>query len=79
MCALGLLIIDLYNNLRIWRLQETAKYFYRIPLDVPSSALANHSDPTYIASLLIGLLITIITASLLVIMSLREKRVEFSK
>lgn len=71
---LGVLIIDLYNHLRIWRLRESALRSGPSPLDPSGSLLANHSDPAYTTVLLAGLAITLLTALFLAFMSARESK-----
>ena len=76
LCLLSILIIDLFNNLRVWRMSETAQYFGSVQIDFSSSLVANHPDPAYTISLLIGLALTIASSLALGILSLRERRTE---
>jgi len=76
MGGLGLFVSDLYNNLRIWRLSESAIIFKPTPLDPTESLVANHTDPQYLLILTIGLVLTLATAIFLFIMSIREKRLK---
>jgi multisubunit Na+/H+ antiporter MnhC subunit len=51
--------------------------FPQTPLDLDRFYVANHADPAYIAFLLTGIAITLLTISILVILALREKPSEF--
>lgn len=73
LALLGLFSIDIYSNLRIWRLNESAVYFGSTPLATNGSAVANHFDPAYTTILLAGATLTSITAISLIYLSLREK------
>ena len=70
---LGILVVDLFNNLRVWRLAESAVFFGSSPVDPAGSLIGNHPDPAYSMVLLAGLGLTLITAIFLSSMSIREK------
>ncbi|MCX6079398.1 MAG: hypothetical protein NTW32_07680 [Chloroflexi bacterium] len=68
-----LFAIDLYNNLRVWRISESASFFGSTPLNPAGSLIANHTDPAYILFITIGLILTIFTSVLLTLLVIREK------
>lgn len=72
-CLFAILVVDLYNNLRIWRLAESAIYFGSSHVDPAGSLIGNHPDPTYTLVLLVGMGLTIVSAIFLTSMSIREK------
>lgn len=70
---LAFLTSDLWENLKLWRINTRANYFQPLQLDLSGSAVANHADPLYFTVLGIGLGITVVTAISLSIMSWREQ------
>jgi hypothetical protein len=74
--SLGLLILmghDLLQHSRIWRVTNMYKLFPSTPADIQSSVL-NHPDPVYITALAVGAAGTLLTLTVLLILSLRERR-----
>jgi hypothetical protein len=71
-----LFVIDLSTNMSIWRLSETALMVGSTPFDPLGSLVANHPDPIYTTTLLVGLFLTLATALGLTVMALREKKIE---
>jgi hypothetical protein len=72
--GLGLMFIDLWNNMKIWRPSEIKQYFVPVAMDIAGNGVVNHSDPPYLLVLSIGLGITMTTAGFLLIISWREAR-----
>ena len=73
---LGLLILmahDLYQHSRIWRVTNMYKLFPSTPADIQSSVV-NHPDPVYVTALAVGAAGTLLTLTVLLILSLRERR-----
>jgi len=73
---LGLLILmahDLYQHSRIWRVTNMYKLFPSTPADIQSSVI-NRPDPVYITALVAGAAGTLLTFTVLLILSLRERR-----
>ena len=74
--ALGLMFIDLWNNLKVWRPTEIKQYFAPVTMNIAGNSVANHADPQYFLVLTIGLAITLITAIFLIVMSWRETQLK---
>jgi len=64
---------DLWQHFKLWRVTNMAGIFPETPLELSRFYVANHADPDYIALLLTGIAITLLTISILVILALREK------
>jgi len=73
---LVLMVTDLWENLKLWRISNRANYFQPIRLDLAGSVSTNHADPLYFNVLAIGLGITVATAIFLSVMSWRENRLQ---
>ena len=74
--SLGLLTLmghDLLQHSRIWRVTNMYMLFPSTPADIQSSVI-NHPDPVYIAALAVGAAGTLLTLTVLLILSLRERR-----
>jgi hypothetical protein len=76
--SLGLMAIDLWSNLKIWRPSEIEQYFQPVNLDIVGSSIANHADPDYFLVLSIGLGITLVTSIFLIAIAWREVRSKHS-
>jgi hypothetical protein len=76
--GLGLMAIDLWSNMKIWRPSEIEQYFQPVNLDIAGNAVANHADPDYFLILSIGLGITLITSIFLLALMGQEIRSEHS-
>jgi hypothetical protein len=74
--CLGLMLIDLWSNLKIWRPSEMKDFFAPVDMNIAGNSVANHSDPNYTLVLTIGLAITLVTALFLAIMSWRERHLK---
>jgi hypothetical protein len=72
--SLGLMVIDLWSNLKAWRPAQIRDIFAPITMNISGNAVANHSDPAYILVLAIGLGTTLMTAIFLLAMSWRESK-----
>lgn len=74
--SLGLLILmghDLLQHSRIWRVTNMYKLFPSTPADIQSNVV-NHPDPVYVTALVAGAAGTLLTFTILLILSLRERR-----
>ena len=76
---LAFLANDLWENLKLWRINTRANYFQPLQIDLSGSVVANHADPLYFTVLGIGLGITVVTAIFLSIMSWREHRLQIKQ
>lgn len=74
LAALGFIWIDLWSNLKIWRPAEMKGYFEPTPLNLAGNSVANHPDPLYTTTLLLGLGLTLLTAAVLFALSWREQK-----
>jgi hypothetical protein len=72
--GLGLMFIDLWSNIRIWRPSEIKQIFVPVSMNIAGNSVANHPDAPYMLILSIGLGITLLTAIFLMIMSWRETK-----
>lgn len=70
---LPLSLAELWSHLTTWRVTESVKAFPYTFTDLGQKVVANHPDPAYTNTLLIGLAITLITSILLAIMAIREQ------
>jgi hypothetical protein len=71
-----LLFSDLWENLKLWQLNNYAGYFAPVTLNLDGNSVANRSDPAYYTVILIGLGITALTALFLLLMNWRERRLK---
>lgn len=72
----GLMLIDLWSNLKVWRPVEIKPYFEPVVLNIAGNSVVNHIDLPYTNTLLIGLGLTLTTALFLFYSSWREVRKE---
>jgi hypothetical protein len=70
--ALLVLTNDLWQHFKLWHVTNMSGIFPETPLDLARFYVANHADPAYIALLLTGIAISVLTISILVILTLRE-------
>jgi hypothetical protein len=70
---LALLVNDLYQHSRIWRVTNMYQLFPSTPANLPSRVI-NHSDPVYITALIAGASVTLLTFAALLILARRERR-----
>jgi hypothetical protein len=73
LAVVGLVAQDLWQHFKSWRVINMGKVFGPQPLDLSLYYVANHADPPYIAALVVGLTITLLTFVFLIVMSLRER------
>jgi len=74
--GLGLLILmahDLFQHSRIWRVTNMYQLFPSTPAGIQSSVI-NHPDPAYVTALAVGAAGSLLTLTVLLILSLRERR-----
>lgn len=65
--------IDIWNNLKTWRLSSMSTFFGTHVVDLTAPTIGNHPDPVYTNTLAIALLISIVTLIFLLLMSWKEK------
>lgn len=73
--GLILLVNDLREHMRVWNIQNIVPEFAQVELQFAKIMLNNHPDPTYFQILLLGLLLTILTALTLTLLVLRTRKV----
>jgi len=64
--GLFLLAHDLWQHLKLWRVNVAAQYFPVTPVDLSIKLVSNHPDPSYTNLLLAGSLVTLIMGVVLV-------------
>jgi hypothetical protein len=69
---LGLMVQDLWQHIKLWRVENMGNLFPATPVDLARSVVANHPDPPYVAALAIGLTVSALTLAFLIIMVWRE-------
>ncbi len=70
--VLMLLMHDMWQYIRLWRIEYAKNAFPVTPVDLSIKVVANHPDPPYIAVLVIGAVISLAALIFLGIMSWRE-------
>ena len=75
--AVLVLTNDLWQHFKLWRVTNMSGIFPETPLDLARFYVANHADPAYIALLLTGFAISVLTISILVLLTLRENPGKF--
>lgn len=68
----GLLIVissDLWQNLKLWRVNVAYDFFPKTPVDLSIKVVSNHIDPSYSTFLVIGSVVTLFTAAALLSLS----------
>jgi hypothetical protein len=73
MALLVLMLHDLLQHSRIWRVANMYSLFASTPVDI-RSPVVNHPDPIYFAALSVGAATTVITLIVLIVLALRERR-----
>lgn len=58
--------VFIWKHLSAWRVPETAQAFWRIDVDLAAKTVANHPDQPYTTGLLIGMVITLLSAAVLI-------------
>jgi hypothetical protein len=74
--GLGLLVLllhDLFQHSRIWRVENMYSLFVSTPVDISAKVL-RLSDPPYISALIVGGVVSLLTFIVLLILSLRERQ-----
>jgi hypothetical protein len=69
---LFLLAHDLWQNLKLWRVNVAAQYFPVTPVNLAIKVVSNHPDAVYNNLLLAGACITLVMCFVLLIGSLRR-------
>ena len=73
--GLGLLLVhDLWQHTRAWKINVAADAFGRMDVDLAIKVVSNHPDPAYTNLLLAGLAVTLVTAAALLILARRDRR-----
>jgi hypothetical protein len=73
--GLGILMIlmhDMWQYIRLWRIEYVKDYFPVTPVDLSIKVVANHDDPIYITVLLVGTILSLGTLLFLGFMTWRE-------
>ncbi len=74
--SLGVLILlvhDLFQHSRIWRVSNMVQLFTSTPVDIQSKVI-HHPDPLYFGALTVGAACTLLTFVVLIFLTLRERR-----
>jgi multisubunit Na+/H+ antiporter MnhC subunit len=66
--------IDMAGSARLWRVAVSSGLFGPMAFDRSAAAVANHSDPAYSTAILAGLVITLATAAVLLMLAARERQ-----
>ena len=74
LAALAAVAIDVGAGLRLWRVRISSGLFGHGQLDPMTAAIGNHVDPVYTTTVLVGLALTVITAAVLAVLVIRERR-----
>jgi hypothetical protein len=75
---LALLIHDLYQHTRLWRVKNMYSLFVSTPVDIRANVL-NHPDPPYLTLLIVGGVVSLLTLAAMLVLSLFEHRSSRSK
>lgn len=70
---LPLVLAEIWAHLSTWGITESVRAFPVTPTDLAQKFAANYPDPVYTNGLLIGLTVSLITATILLFFSLREQ------
>ena len=73
LAALAAVAIDISAGLRLWRVMISSGLFGHGRIDPATAAIGNHADPLYTTTVLAGLALTVITASVLTVLVSRER------
>ncbi len=69
---LALLLHDLFQHTRLWRVRNLYTLFASTPVDIRANVLM-HPDPPYINALIVGSLVSLMTSVILVVLVLRQR------
>lgn len=72
--GLPIFVSDLWDHLKIWKVDVIIQFFHPYVFKADGNSLANHADPLYINTLLVGAGITILSALFLLFQSWRQKK-----
>jgi hypothetical protein len=78
LALLVLMMHDLLQHSRIWRVTNMYSLFASTPADI-RSPVVNHPDPIYFAALAGGAATTVITLTVLIVLALRESAMPITK
>jgi hypothetical protein len=73
LALLVLLLHDLFQHSRIWRVENMYSLFVSTPVNIQATVL-RLSDPPYITALIVGGAVSLLTFIVLLILALRERR-----
>jgi hypothetical protein len=68
--------IEIFVNTMSWKIENVFTHFPYTPVDKSIKVIANHSDPTYTNMLILGFIITIVSITVLLLLSIKEKLYE---
>jgi hypothetical protein len=74
LAGLVILFQDLWQHLKLWRVNVAAEYFPVTPVNLVIKIVSNHEDAVYINVLLLGLGVTVLVGVLLLVMAFRLKK-----
>ena len=69
-----LIVHDLWQYLKFWQVANAIQFFPVTPVDLSIKIVANHPDPQYINMLILGGCVSSLTLAFLLIMVLRERK-----
>lgn len=75
-CLAGLFLLfhDIWQHLKLWRVNVAAQYFPVTPVDLAIKAVSNHPDAGYTNLLLAGLGITVVMGVVLLLAAFRKEK-----
>ena len=74
LAVLVLMVIDLASGVRLWRVAVSSGLFRPDPFDPAITAVIERSDPLYVAVVLTGVAVSVLTAVSLAMLSRRDAR-----
>lgn len=74
LAVVGVAAQDLWQHFKVWRVTNMGKVFGPQPLDLSLYYVANHPDPPYLTSLIVGFAVTVATLVFLLTMVWAESR-----
>lgn len=77
--AVVLLLSDLWQHIKVWRVNVAADAFPDVPVDLAQKVVANHADPAYTNLLIAGAALTVLAAAFLIFMAIRERRMNLEQ
>ncbi len=73
LAGLVLLFLDIWQHLKLWRVNVAAQYFPVTPVDLAIKVVSNHADADYTNVLLAGLGITVVVGVVLLVGTMRKE------